>query len=112
MSLVRTDQDECDETALTVIAKATLVKPKGPVRHFSRQPNNLGILTCDLGRITLAASEEIKVQHPANDIILERRSPRARVGNLNIHTVGVEEEHAVGACCAVFKVNRVISIEV
>ena len=96
----------------TVVSEATLVETQGPVRNLCRQPNNFGVLLGKSCRVCLASGEEVEVENATNDIILQRRSARGVIGQLDVHAVGVEQQNAMGACGPMLVVDWVVSVEI
>ena len=91
------------------------MEPERPVRHLRRLADNIRILAHELGRVALAAREEVEVQHAPNDVVLERRPPRLlRVGvvQLDVHPVRVQEQHPMRARRAVLEVHRMVPVQV
>jgi hypothetical protein len=97
---------------LTLIPKPTLMEPKRPIRNFSRQTRHLRILPCHLTRVLFTPSKEVKVQYPSNDIIFQRRAARPTIRDLDVHPIRVEQKHAVGTCCPMLKVYRVVPVQI
>ena len=87
------------------------MQPKAPIRHLRRRAHHLRILPRHGRRVRLTAREEVKVEHPADDIVLQRRRA-VGVVELDVHAVGVEEEDAVCAGWAMLLVDGVRTVEV
>jgi len=89
------------------------VKAKRPIWHLSRQPSNLCILPRHLGRVRLTASQKVKVEHAANNVILECGGVLALGANFHIHAIRVEEKDAVrSAMGSMLKVHGVVPVQV
>ena len=97
---------------LTLIPKPTLMEPKRPIRNFSRQTRHLRVLPCHLTRVLFTPSKEVKVQDPPNNIILQGRAARPTIRDLDIHPIRVEQKHAMGTCCSVLEVHRVVPVQI
>lgn len=71
----------------------------------SRQSNNLGVLSRDIlgGR----TGHEVKVEDTSDDVVLQDT-----VVNLDIHTIGVQQENSMGTGLTVLKVDGVRSVKV
>ena len=96
----------------TLVTEATLMKTERPVWHLSRKSDDVCVLTGNLRRVALAAGEEVEVEHATNDVVLERRARTLSVVDLDVHTVGVSEEHAMCASRTVLEVDRVVPVQV
>ena len=84
-----------------------------PIWHLSRCPSDLRILPRHLGRISLTASQEVKIEHAANDVILQRGRTLTVAANLHVHPGRAEKKDAM--CAAVgtmLKIHRVIAVQV
>lgn len=97
---------------ITVVTEAALVEAERPVRNLRRFTNNIGILTCHLGRVVLVSCKEVEIEDTANDIILERRASALSVVDFDIYTIRVREEDTMCARRAVLVVDRVVPVQV
>ena len=90
------------------------MEPEGPVGNLCGGANDLGILAGHFDRIRGTASQEVEVNHSADDVILERRSRSAgiRLVDLYVHSVGIEKKHAMRAGGTMLEVDGVVPIQI
>lgn len=88
---------------------STLVETESPVRHHGWKADDVRVLLGDLDGV--GAGEEVEVENTTDDIVLETVL-LAGVAEFDVHPVGVQEKHAVGARGAVLKVDGVVPVQV
>lgn len=98
---------------LTFVSEPTLVETEGPIGDLCGSTDDLGVLARYFDRIRGTAGQEIEVDHSSNDVVLERCSRSAVIlVDLDIHSVRVEKEDAMGAGGTVLEVDGVVSVQV
>lgn len=85
------------------------METEGPVGDLGGCADDLCVLARDLDRIRGAASQEIEVDHSSDDVVFERRAG-VRLIDLDVHSIRVEEEHAMRTGGAMLEVDRVVSV--
>lgn len=80
-----------------------------PVRHHGGETDDVRVLLGDLDRV--GAGKEVEVENAANDIVLQTVLVTF-VAELDVHSIGVQEEHTVGARVAVLKVDGVVPVQI
>jgi hypothetical protein len=89
-----------DEDQMTNIA---------PKQVSQSRASDLSILPRHLGRIGLTASQEVKVERAADDVILQRGRTLTIAADLHIHLRQAENMGAIGM---MLKVHRVVAVQV
>lgn len=80
-----------------------------PIGNLSRKADNFSILSRDLRGVGGAAGQEVEIKHAANNVVLEALLP-CLVGELDVHSVGVEKEYAMRARGTMFEIHRVVAV--
>ena len=68
-----------------------------PKQVSQRRASDLSILPRHLGRIGLTASQEVKVEHAADGVIIQRGFTLSVAVGLHVHLRRAEKEDAMGA---------------
>jgi hypothetical protein len=79
------------------------MEAEAPVWAHQRELSNLGILCGDIARRW--PCDEVKVEDTSDDVVLEVLA--TFVVDVDVHSVGVEQENSVGRVAAVVKVDWV-----
>jgi hypothetical protein len=108
-SSIRIVRDNLGYLDIILVPIAALVEPKRPIRDLGREAGNPRVLLSDLDR--RRTSKEVKVENSANGIVFQGGFV-ALIAELDVHAVGVQEEHAVCTSGAVFKIDWVHAVQV
>ena len=91
-----------------LVAVPALVETESPVRNHQRRLDNFSILP---GHILRGRSgDEVEVKNAADDVVLEELA--ALVVDVDVHPVGVKQEHTVSAVLPVIEIDRVSSVQI
>lgn len=93
-----------------VVTVSTVVETKSPVGHHSRQTSNLRVLLGNLNRSR--ASHEVEIQDTTKGVVFQILVMSIGVVDLDIHTVGVEEEDTMRTSVTVIEIDWVVTVQV
>ena len=88
------------------------MEAKSPIRHHGRRADNLAVLLSDFHGTR--SGEEVEVDDATKRVVLEVLPSFSSIVDLKIHSIAVEEEHAVRfvICHAMLKVDRMVSVQI